>query len=85
MVDSAPPPKRTTGKRARSQPDPAEQDSDEEPIVQPKRTKTAHTNKQLLETIPEESESEDIPLRLVVRSRANARDTEKGASQWRSP
>lgn len=53
--------------------------------MQPKRTKTAHTNKQLLETIPEESESEDIPLRLVVRSRANARDTEKGASQWRSP
>lgn len=85
-MDSAPPPKRTTGKRTRRQPEPAEPDSDDEPIVPPKRAKTAHTNKQPLETIPEESDSEeDIPLRLVVRSKVIARDADKGALQWRGP
>ena len=80
-MDSVPPPKRTTGKRARRQPGPAEQDSDEEPIVPSKRAKTVPTKKQALETIPEESDSEeDVPLRLVVRSRVSARSHEEGVS-----
>ena len=83
VVDSIPPRKRTTGKRARRQPAP-ERDSDEEPIVPAKRAKTAPAKKRALETIPEESESEeDVPLRLVVRDRARAREEEEGASQWR--
>lgn len=82
-MDSVPPPKRTTGKRARRQPEPPEQDSDEEPIVPSKRAKTAPAKKQALETIPEESDNEeDVPLRLVVRSRVSARKVEEGVSQW---
>ncbi|KZT68082.1 hypothetical protein DAEQUDRAFT_738986 [Daedalea quercina L-15889] len=80
VIDAVPPPKRTMGKRVRRKPDPIDQDSDEEPVVPPKRAKTVsekpqakslRTNKLVLETIPEESDSEDdVPLCQVVRSKA---------------
>ncbi|KAH9837699.1 uncharacterized protein C8Q71DRAFT_556983 [Rhodofomes roseus] len=88
VIASVPPPKRASEKRSRRQKEPVEEDPDDEPPVPPKRVKTASerpsasssgAHKQPLETILEESDSEeDIPLRLIVK-RAKAK-AGKGAS-----